>query len=181
MASDTKERIQRTALELFAAQGVQRTSLREIADRLGITKPALYYHFESREALIRSLLQECSDDGDALLDRLEAWPPPRDPKAILEAYFDLLYRHRHVTNAVMRDLSVLSELDIGSKVVAWRERISALLLPPDATLEARARGVVAIGGLADCTVLFVDVPAEELRPATVAAALAALGIEAPHE
>jgi AcrR family transcriptional regulator len=43
----------RVARELFAQRGVQRTSLQDIADRLGITKPALYYHFSSREELGR--------------------------------------------------------------------------------------------------------------------------------
>jgi AcrR family transcriptional regulator len=45
--ADTKQRILDVARELFATQGVQKASLREIADRLGISKPALYYHFSS--------------------------------------------------------------------------------------------------------------------------------------
>src|SRR5262249_12854805 len=40
----TRERIQAIALELFAEQGYEKTSLREIAERLGVTKAALYYH-----------------------------------------------------------------------------------------------------------------------------------------
>src|SRR5215475_13717231 len=46
---DTRERIQSIALELFAEQGYEKTSLREIAERLGVTKAALYYHFRSKE------------------------------------------------------------------------------------------------------------------------------------
>ena len=46
---DTRVRIQQVALELFAEQGYERTSLREIAERLGVTKAALYYHFKSKE------------------------------------------------------------------------------------------------------------------------------------
>ena len=38
--SDTRERIIRVALELFSEQGYEQTSLREIADRLGVTKAA---------------------------------------------------------------------------------------------------------------------------------------------
>src|SRR5215469_16465337 len=45
----TRERIQAIALELFAEQGYEKTSLREIAERLGVTKAALYYHFKSKE------------------------------------------------------------------------------------------------------------------------------------
>ena len=48
-ALDTRQRIQDAARELFVEKGVVRTSLQDIADRLGITKPALYYHFTSRE------------------------------------------------------------------------------------------------------------------------------------
>src|SRR5262249_20860254 len=44
--SDTRARIQQVALELFAEQGYEKTSLREIAERLDVTKAALYYHFK---------------------------------------------------------------------------------------------------------------------------------------
>ena len=67
MASDTKERILEAARELFAQKGVQKTSLQEIADKLGITKPALYYHFASREDLVRSIVQPLIDDGEKFL------------------------------------------------------------------------------------------------------------------
>ena len=43
--TDTREQIRRLALQLFAERGYDGTSLREIADRLGITKAAVYYHF----------------------------------------------------------------------------------------------------------------------------------------
>ena len=62
--SDTRHRIQEVARELFTQKGVQRTSLQDIADRLGITKPALYYHFRSREDLVRSILPPLLDEGE---------------------------------------------------------------------------------------------------------------------
>ena len=46
--TDTRSRVQEVALELFAEQGYEKTSLREIAERLGVTKAALYYHFKSK-------------------------------------------------------------------------------------------------------------------------------------
>lgn len=62
--SDTRERIQEVARELFLQRGVQRTSLQDIANQLGITKPALYYHFPSREDLVRSILVPLIDEGE---------------------------------------------------------------------------------------------------------------------
>ena len=62
----TRERIQAIALELFAEQGYDKTSLREIAEGLGVTKAALYYHFNSKEDIVRSFTEDY---------RAAGWPP----------------------------------------------------------------------------------------------------------
>ena len=49
--ASTRERILDIALELFVDQGYEKTSLRDIAERLGTTKAALYYHFENKDQL----------------------------------------------------------------------------------------------------------------------------------
>jgi AcrR family transcriptional regulator len=49
---DRRAQIFAAGARLFAAQGYERTSLREVADVLGVTKPALYYYFPSKEALL---------------------------------------------------------------------------------------------------------------------------------
>ena len=51
----TRERILDVALELFNEQGYEQTSLREIAERVGVTKAALYYHFERKEDILLEL------------------------------------------------------------------------------------------------------------------------------
>jgi len=48
MTEDTRQRILDVASELFVERGYDATSLREIAERLGVTKAALYYHFASK-------------------------------------------------------------------------------------------------------------------------------------
>ena len=57
MTSDTRQRILDVASELFAEQGYDATSLREIADRLGFTKAALYYHFQSKDEILKALVE----------------------------------------------------------------------------------------------------------------------------
>ncbi|PRX97776.1 TetR/AcrR family transcriptional regulator [Allonocardiopsis opalescens] len=174
-SSETRERIQAAALELFAAKGVQQTSLREIAERLGVTKPALYYHFASREELVRSLVRPLVDEVEALLAADEARESV-DPRALLAGYFDATYRHRRITLMIVRELVTLSYLDLGERIADWRWRLIALLTGPDAPLDAQARAIVAVGGMGDCMVFFADRPVEELRPATLNAAYAALGL-----
>lgn len=175
--SDTKARIQDVARELFARQGVQQTSLREIADRLGITKPALYYHFDSREALVRSIVTPFMDELEAFIVAREACPRP-DPRALLGDHFDLLFRHREILVMLVHDLALISELGLAVRMLGWRRRLIALLLGPEPSLEASIRAIVAIGGMSDCAVALADVPIERIKPTAVESACAALGLPA---
>ena len=51
-SASTRARIVETALKVFARTGYAAASLREIADPLGISKAALYYHFRSKDELL---------------------------------------------------------------------------------------------------------------------------------
>jgi len=53
--ASTREKILDVALDLFTDQGFDGTSMREIAGRLGITKPSIYYHFASKEEILLAL------------------------------------------------------------------------------------------------------------------------------
>lgn len=174
--SNTKKRIQDTARELFQEKGVQKTSLQDIADRLGITKPALYYHFSSREELVRSIVQPVVDGGQTVLAKMEALGEV-GPREILESYFDFHYQYRHDIRLLVSELNTLSDLGLIETVILWRDRLSTLLVGADRSLAMNARAVMALGGIQDITVQFAEVPAEELRPAAIEAALACLGLE----
>lgn len=173
--SDTKQRIQEVARELFAQQGVQRTSLQEIADKLGITKPALYYHFSSREDLVRSIVQPLIDDGEKFLIDQEA-RDSIEPRVLLEGFFDFHYRHRREITVIMSELTTLVDLGLIELVVTWRHRLGLLIFGPEPTLAQATRAVIALGGLQDCTMQFPDTPFDELREAAVDGAYSALGL-----
>ena len=57
-AERTRTRILASALALFAKRGYDRTTFNDIAARLNLTKGAVYWHFESKEALLMALLDE---------------------------------------------------------------------------------------------------------------------------
>ena len=57
-AERTRTRIMASALALFAKKGYDRTTFNDIAARLNLTKGAVYWHFESKEALLMALLDE---------------------------------------------------------------------------------------------------------------------------
>jgi AcrR family transcriptional regulator len=67
-ANSTRARILDVALDLFLAQGYDGTSLRQIAEQLGVTKAALYYHFESKEDILMALHMRLHDFGKDALD-----------------------------------------------------------------------------------------------------------------
>jgi len=160
---------------LFLQQGVQRTSLQDIADQLGITKPALYYHFASREDLVRSILVPLIDEGERFVDDQESRGHP-DARELLEGYFDFHYRHRQDLVLVLAELTMLADLGLIDKVLAWRDRLGKLVFGPRPTLAQSTRAVVAFGGLQDCCLQFPDTPYGALRATSVDAALAALGV-----
>jgi AcrR family transcriptional regulator len=165
--TETADRIRRAALELIAQRGVHQVSLREIAEQVGVTKPALYYHFASREDLVRSLVQPLIDDVDEMLATLRPGACPRD---VLGAYFDATYRHHDITGMIMRDPSILALVDLAQAVTQWRPRLVAALVGPEPSLSQLARAHMAIGGLSDCTALLPDAPAATLREAVLDAA-----------
>jgi AcrR family transcriptional regulator len=57
--------IMRSAEDLFLEQGFEKTSMRQIAERTGLTKGALYHHFDSKEALLDRL---CAEHYRVMLD-----------------------------------------------------------------------------------------------------------------
>lgn len=57
MEMNTKERILQEALKLFAKNGYMATSMSDIATTLGITKPALYKHYTSKQEIFDNILE----------------------------------------------------------------------------------------------------------------------------
>jgi TetR/AcrR family transcriptional regulator, cholesterol catabolism regulator len=51
-----KDEVIRIAARLFAAKGYHATTLDEIAEEIGVTKPALYYYITSKEDILRSIV-----------------------------------------------------------------------------------------------------------------------------
>ncbi|MFD9905656.1 TetR/AcrR family transcriptional regulator [Streptomyces sp. NPDC059063] len=122
---DTRQRIQDVALELFAEQGYEKTSLREIAERLEVTKAALYYHFKTKEDILNSIF----DDLTRPIDELIAWgkEQPRTletKREILTRYSEILndaaplFRFMQENQATMRDLKTGE---------SFKDRVFALL------------------------------------------------------
>jgi AcrR family transcriptional regulator len=157
---DTRARIQQVALELFAEQGYERTSLREIAERLGVTKAALYYHFKSKEDIVRSF----TEDYFSRLDALIAWGRNQPPSAqtgheIIERYITVLMDGSEVFLFLERNQAFVRSADGGKhRFEQFRPRLNALveiIAGPDAAPRARIRAASAIFSASSGCMFFV--------------------------
>src|SRR5436305_1840235 len=147
---DTRERIQSIALELFAEQGYEKTSLREIAERLGVTKAALYYHFKSKEDIVRSFVE----DYRAELEQVIAWgaSQPRTPETraeVLRRYTEIVGEQLAVIRFMEQNQAAMHTLmsDSGARKKMFRDQFMSLcdlLAPPGAALADRVRAVAAV-------------------------------------
>lgn len=84
MAKDTKERILATALEMFSQKGYAGTNIRELSESLGLVKSAMYRHFESKEEIWNTLLDELIAYYEARFGSTEHLPPVPDSLEELE-------------------------------------------------------------------------------------------------
>ncbi|WP_017614838.1 TetR/AcrR family transcriptional regulator [Nocardiopsis salina] len=177
--SDTKAEIRDVAVELFGRQGYERTSLREIAERLGITKAALYYHYPSKRDLLAALVEPLVTEAEHLLQRHSEGV---GAEQLLGEYFDLCVRHRGLMLAVLNDLTALSESGLVESVMSVRRRLDALLVGEEPGTPARMGAVIALGGIQDIAVMLPAHEAAGHRDRAVQIAMAALrcGTEPGH-
>ena len=69
-ANNTRERILETATDLFAEKGYAGTYVREIVEKAGVSKPALYYYFKSKEGLFYAILEWATDAQREILNEV---------------------------------------------------------------------------------------------------------------
>ena len=84
MAKDTKERILASALEMFSQNGYAGTNIRELTASLGLAKSSMYRHFESKEEIWNTLLDEMTAYYEARFGSPERLPPvPDSPEELV--------------------------------------------------------------------------------------------------
>jgi AcrR family transcriptional regulator len=175
---DTRARIQQVAVALFTEQGYEKTSLREIAERLDVTKAALYYHFKSKEDIVRSLVEDYFGQVDALVAWARTQPAGAVTRAeILRRYVGIVAEGDEVFRMLHQNQAAVSTFAEKSRGELFRERMGALvelLTGPAAPVSEQMRAAMAIGGVSVGWMFFADrVP----DPAELSAAVLAIATE----
>jgi AcrR family transcriptional regulator len=187
----TREEILDIALELFTERGYERTSLRDIAERLGTTKAALYYYFERKEDILVELHLRLHVLGREFLDRVEAVPDGPGRVAawpdLLDHVVDQALANRDLVLLHQRNMTALENLEHSEANRRENEelerRLREVLASPQIPLAERVRMACSIGvvvtGLIGSGELFADVPIDELAEVVRDAALDTLGASKP--
>ncbi|MEW2476908.1 TetR family transcriptional regulator [Micromonospora gifhornensis] len=159
----TRERILRAAFDLFTVHGYQRTSLRRIAERLGLTKAAILYHFPSKGHLLTALAEPMVGDLERLVDAAESLPPGPARWTLLEGWVDTMLEHRGRLGLLLHDLALVDQGSTYQRLLRIAMRANQILAGPDPSRRDRVRAVQAIAMCSDPVVFLMEVPAPVLR------------------
>ncbi|HEY4312533.1 MAG TPA: TetR/AcrR family transcriptional regulator [Pirellulales bacterium] len=90
-SSEIAERIARAAARLFASEGYDATSVRNIVEAANVTKPTLYYYFDSKETLAQRLLLDALEKLTTGMRSILAGSAPATEKlvALIDEHFRL--------------------------------------------------------------------------------------------
>jgi len=162
-AERTSQQILETARRLFAELGYDATSLQMIADEIGLTKAAVYYHFRAKSELLRAIMLPGVQRLEALLDDAAA---TRGRRARLEflvsGYADFLVQNRHY--AVMAATDPAARRDKLNESATLRQRGLTLIFGDNPTGAQRLAGGAAFF-IPECLPDLADLTDEELRDA----------------
>ena len=128
-----REELTRIAARLFAERGYQGTSLADLAGELGIQKPSLYHHIESKEDLLWEVASDGAEAFHAALDGVPADAPAAERiRLALQAHLAVVAQQLDVATAALLFLSAANWaytwLRPGADTEALADRLYAALL-----------------------------------------------------
>ncbi len=146
---NTRDEIVAVAMRMFIDRGYDKTSLREIAEEIGVTKAALYYHFRTKEEIAQAALDAHISRLDALLEWVRQTPPSRARDEELVDRLQGLFQGD--SGNAMRfgqvNPTVLNREQFGKTHVAQIRRLVGLLAEARGDAESTVRAVLAFGAV----------------------------------
>ncbi len=161
---------------MFAASGFHATSMNDVAEAAGVTKPVLYQHFRSKRALYLELIDDVSDrlESAVIKATADAESPRHQVEAGFRVYFRFVSDHRDAYRLLFTADS-RRDRELTDAVLRVEETfahsIAALIDVEGLSVEDRlvlARGIVGMAevtsrqSLSDATPLDLDATAHRV-------------------
>jgi len=140
----------RTALELFAAQGYDNTTVEEVAAAAGVSRRTLFNYFRNKEDLALSGL---SEQGELIAARFAERPADEDVWESLRAAFQVLLEIEMSAQDQLEFMTLLFDNDSlraghAEKSARWQDELAPLIearLPASKQRVLEARAIAAAG------------------------------------
>jgi AcrR family transcriptional regulator len=170
-ATSTRDRILDVALDLFTEKGFDGTSLREIAERLGVTKAALYYHFASKDDILLALHMRLHTFGKDALVRITTDEPVSIQVwgALLDEVVGQMLSQRQIFLMHQRNQAALEKLhrqDHDAEHEDLQTRFRQVLVDTRVPLRDRIRMAASFGAVFSALFMagdaFRDVPNQDM-------------------
>jgi AcrR family transcriptional regulator len=145
--TDTRTQIRQVALELFAERGYDKTSLREIAERLGITKAAVYYHYKTKEEIVGELFDALLSGVDEIVEWAGTQPTGAATRTeVVRRYSALLGGEStaQVVRFLQEGQASFKDLAAGADLKKRFGALAAVLSEPGASAAAQLRMRLAL-------------------------------------
>ncbi|WP_257786508.1 TetR/AcrR family transcriptional regulator [Caldithrix abyssi] len=92
------------AIKIIHQKGYSGLSIRELAGKVGISEPAIYRHFRSKEEIILRILERMNRFGDLLRQELNKLPDARSKiKKLVEMHLEFLEANREMTSVIFSE------------------------------------------------------------------------------
>ena len=163
-AERTRQQILETAQRLFTELGYDATSLQMIADEMGLTKAAVYYHFRAKTDILHAAMLPGIRRLEALVDEVAAMRGRRArTEHLVNGIVDFLVQNRQY--AVMASTDPAAKRDkLDAEAMMMRQRALSLLFGDNPT-GAERLSFNAVFFIPECLPYLTDLTDEELRDA----------------
>jgi AcrR family transcriptional regulator len=164
-AEGTRERILAEAIEMFTRHGYHRTTLRLLADRLGITKAAILYHFPAKDRILVALMEPFVVAVEEAIEHAATLPFPDSRRALLDGILESYLANQQLLLMARTDASIFTHEETYQRFMRMPGRVIEIIVGPDAPLEDKVWAIQLMGTLGDSVLFFGDAPKGELRAA----------------
>lgn len=141
-------RVLDAALELIVEHGVSGTSLQMIADRIGVTKAAVYHQYRTKDALVIALTERELGWLEEALDAAEAEPNRAAARDILlTRVVEVAVERRRVVSLLQFDPVIARVLADHAPFGRFIDRLYAAILGGGSSARARVHAAMVSGAI----------------------------------
>jgi AcrR family transcriptional regulator len=159
-------RVVAAALDLFGRHGVGGTSLQMIADKIGVTKAAVYHQFKTKDEIVVAAAQAEVARLEQVMDAAEAEPTPeRVRDALLRGIIDLAVERRRTTSTILGDPVIVRLVAHHEQFRQVTHRLYRMLMGDESGPDADVRAAMLTAAISGAVMhpLVVDRDDDTLR------------------